>query len=51
MSRLKLKGNSAQLARPEIQFQIWQQLTLQKGFRRRFSVEGVEGEVILDPRA
>ena len=50
MSRLKLKGSSAQLARPEIQFQIWQQLTLQKGFRRRFSVEGVEGEVILDPR-
>jgi hypothetical protein len=50
MSRLKLTGNRAQLARPEIQFQIWQQLTLQKGFRRRFSVEGVEGEVILDPR-
>ena len=50
MSRLKLKGSSAQLARPEIQFKIWQQLTLQKGFRRRFSVEGVEGEVILDPR-
>jgi len=50
MSRLKLKGNSAQLARPEIQFQIWQQLTLQKGLRRRFSVQGVEGEVILDPR-
>jgi len=50
MSRLKLKGSSAQLARPEIQFQIWQQLTLQKGFRRRFRVEGVEGEVILDPR-
>lgn len=50
MSRLKLKGSSAQLARPEIQFKIWQQLTMQKGFRRRFSVEGVEGEVILDPR-
>lgn len=50
MSRLKLKGNSAQLARPQIQFQIWQQLTLQKGLRRRFSVQGVEGEVILDPR-
>lgn len=50
MSRLKLKGRADQLARPEILFQIWQQLTLQKGFRRRFSVEGVEGEVVLDPR-
>ncbi len=50
MSRLKLTGRADQLARPEIQFQIWQQLTIQKGFRRRFSVEGVKGEVILDPR-
>jgi hypothetical protein len=50
MSRLKLKGNRAQLARPEIQFQIWQQLSLQKGLRRRFSVQGAQGEVILDPR-
>lgn len=50
MSRLKLTGNRAQLARPEIQFQIWQQLSLQKGLRRRFSVQGAQGEVILDPR-
>lgn len=50
MSRLKLTGNRAQLARPEIQFQIWQQLSLQKGLRRRFSVQGAQGEVILDPK-
>lgn len=50
MSRLKLKGNRAQLARPEIQFKIWQQLSLQKGLRRRFSVQGAQGEVILDPQ-
>ena len=50
MSRLKLKGNHKALARPEIQFQIWQQLTLQKGLRRRFNVRGAQGEVILDPR-
>lgn len=46
--RVKLKGRSAQLARPEIQFQIWQQLTLQKGLRRSFRVEGAQGEVILN---
>jgi len=50
MSKIKLKGSRAKLQSPKIQFQIWQQLTLQKGFRRSFSVEGVQGEVILDPR-
>jgi hypothetical protein len=50
MSRLKLKGSRAQLASPETQFKIWQQITLQKGFRRSFNADGVQGEVILDPR-
>lgn len=50
MSRLKLRGSRAQLASPQTQFKIWQQLTLQKGFRRSFDVDGIQGEVILDPR-
>jgi hypothetical protein len=50
MSKLKLKGPRSQLSRPEIQFEIWQQLKLQKGYHRSFEVGEVKGEVILDPR-
>ena len=48
MSRLNLRGPRKELRRSEVQFQIWQQLTTQKGYHRSFEVGRVRGDVLLD---